>query len=89
MADLLIKDAKYIVIDEVVGMLLSLVFLPKTFIIWGMTFLIFRIFDVLKPYPLKRFEEFRGGWGVMTDDVGAALYTIILINTSIRILNII
>jgi phosphatidylglycerophosphatase A len=77
------KDAKYIVIDEVVGMLLSIVFLPKTFIIWGMAFLIFRIFDVLKPYPLKRFEEFKGGWGVMIDDLGAAIYTSILMNIAV------
>lgn len=43
-----------------------------------MTFLLFRIFDIVKPPPLRRLEKLPGGWGVMLDDIGAALYTTVI-----------
>ena len=74
------KDASKIVIDEVVGMLLSLVFLPMSFLVWGIAFLIFRIFDIVKPYPIRKIEKLKGGWGVMADDVLAGIYTAVIMN---------
>ena len=67
-------DPGPIVLDEVVGMLMTLAFIPV-----GMTgaligFLLFRLFDVLKPFPAGRFETLHGGLGVMADDAMAAIY---------------
>jgi phosphatidylglycerophosphatase A len=70
------------VIDEVVGMLITLFMLPAT---WGIViagFFVFRVLDVVKPFPARRFESFHGGMGMMADDVMSALYA----NVAIRIL---
>jgi phosphatidylglycerophosphatase A len=70
------------VIDEVVGMLITLFMLPVT---WGIAiagFFVFRVLDVIKPYPARRFESFHGGMGMMADDVMSALYA----NLAVRIL---
>jgi phosphatidylglycerophosphatase A len=68
-------DSQFIVIDEIVGMLLSLAFVPQG-LFWALGgFVLFRIFDVLKPPPVKWFERhLPGGWGIMADDAMAAVY---------------
>jgi phosphatidylglycerophosphatase A len=75
-------DPGPIVLDEVVGMLITLAFIPVgwTAIVAG--FVLFRIFDVLKPFPAARLEKLHGGLGVMADDAVAALYA----NVSLRVL---
>ena len=83
------KDPSRIVVDEVVGMSFSLIFLPKTYLIWGTAFLTFRFFDIVKPYPLKKFEKFKGGWGIMMDDIGAGIYTLIFVNIFIRLFGLV
>lgn len=67
-------DPGPVVLDEVVGMLITLALLPVngTGVIVG--FLIFRVLDVLKPWPAARFERLHGGLGVMADDGMAAIY---------------
>jgi phosphatidylglycerophosphatase A len=67
-------DPQPVVVDEVVGMLITLAFLPVT--VWGalIGFLVFRLFDVIKPWPSRRFESLHGGLGVMADDAMAAVY---------------
>jgi len=80
-----IKDAKCIVIDEVCGMLLSLIFIPyniKTVII---AFLLFRILDSLKPYPAARLQNLKGSRGIMADDIVAGLYTNIILQIILRL----
>jgi phosphatidylglycerophosphatase A len=62
------------VIDEVVGMLITLYLLPITWAVVFAGFLIFRVLDVIKPYPARRFESFHGGMGMMADDVMSAIY---------------
>ena len=62
------------VIDEVVGMLVTLWLLPATWAIAVLGFLIFRVFDVIKPWPAGRLESLHGGLGMMADDVMAAIY---------------
>ncbi len=68
-------DSRVIVIDEIVGMLFTLSLLPFG---WGLLlvgFLLFRLFDVLKPFPIRLLEtRLSGGWGIMLDDLMAALY---------------
>lgn len=71
------KDPQSAVIDEVFGMGLALAALPDSG--WrGMlaAFVFFRAFDVIKPFPLKKLEALPGGWGILADDAGAAIYTI-------------
>ena len=63
-----------VVIDEIVGMLITLAFIPMAVWTAFVGFLLFRIFDVIKPFPAASFEHFPGGWGVMADDAMAALY---------------
>jgi phosphatidylglycerophosphatase A len=74
-------DPGPIVIDEVVGMLITLAFIPVggSGAIAG--FVLFRIFDVIKPFPAGRLERLHGGFGVMADDAMAAIYA----NVSLRI----
>ena len=67
-------DPGPIVIDEVVGMLITLAFIPVGWSAALAGFVLFRIFDVIKPYPAGRFERLHGGLGVMADDAMAAVY---------------
>jgi phosphatidylglycerophosphatase A len=68
------KDPSVVVIDEVLGMLVTLAFLQVTLAGAAVAFLIFRVFDVLKPYPAGRLEHLHGGPGIMLDDVMAGIY---------------
>lgn len=74
-------DPGPVVIDEVVGMLITLAFIPVSARGAFVGFLLFRIFDIFKPYPASRLEGLHGGLGVMADDAMAALYA----NVSLRI----
>ncbi len=68
------KDSSKVVIDEVAGMMVTLVFVPHG-IQYGLAgFLLFRFFDMAKPLFIKKTEQLPGGWGVMMDDVQAGLY---------------
>jgi phosphatidylglycerophosphatase A len=76
------KDSPSIVIDEIAGYLVAMFMVPQGwgFVITG--FLLFRAFDILKPYPLKRLQNIRGGAGVMVDDIGAGVYTNLVLQTA-------
>ncbi len=77
---LAIKDPSIIVIDEWVGQWIALVFLPKS-VVWGLSaFLLFRIFDIWKPYPINVLDRIKGGFGIMADDVLAGVYTLLIIS---------
>jgi phosphatidylglycerophosphatase A len=67
-------DPAPVVLDEVVGMLITLAFLPVSIGGALVGFLVFRILDVIKPWPSARFESLPGGLGVMADDGMAAVY---------------
>jgi phosphatidylglycerophosphatase A len=71
---LLGDDPQIIVIDEAVGMWVTLLFVPLTpaWLIAGLV--LFRLFDILKPFPIRKLEKYPNGWGVMLDDVGAGIY---------------
>jgi phosphatidylglycerophosphatase A len=74
-------DSQRIVIDEVVGQMITFGFaagrfrLPVFDVIVGFGF--FRLFDISKPFPIRRLERLKGGIGVMADDVGAGIYALI------------
>jgi len=61
-------------IDEIAGMTVALIGLPKTWIFWTAALLLFRLFDIVKPPPAKRLESLPGGWGIMLDDIAAGFY---------------
>ena len=65
------KDPSIIVIDEVLGMWLALLGLPKSLIIVVLAVVFFRIFDIIKPSPIRQLEQLPGGWGIVLDDVVA------------------
>jgi len=71
------KDPGQCTIDEVVGMWITLMFLPKTILISAAAFLVWRAFDIIKPYPIKKLEAFNGGLGIMIDDVAGGIYSLI------------
>ncbi len=73
------KDSSRIVIDEVAGMCISLLFVPVTFTYLIAGLLLFRFFDILKPLLIRKTESLPGGWGVMMDDMLAGIYTNILL----------
>ena len=69
-----IADNQIIVIDEIVGVWIALLGSEKTWPMALAAFLLFRLFDIWKPTPVRQAERFPGGWGVMMDDVAAGLY---------------
>jgi phosphatidylglycerophosphatase A len=74
------KDSQKIVIDEFIGYMASLIFLPLTNYILLSSFILFRFFDILKPFPIRILEKkIHGGLGIMLDDLVAALYTNLLL----------
>jgi len=77
------KDNGRVVIDEVAGMCISLLFIPVTlkYVLAGLV--LFRFFDIVKPLFIKRLELLPGGWGVMMDDVLAGVYANILLQAFI------
>lgn len=65
--------------DEVIGMWITLLFVPKK--IWWIVlgFLIWRFLDIVKPFPAKQLEKVKNGWGVLLDDIAAGIYSFILL----------
>jgi phosphatidylglycerophosphatase A len=73
------KDPREIVIDEYACLLIPLYFTPPRILPFIITFVLFRVFDILKPFPINKLEDLKGGWGIMFDDLGAAIYTTIIL----------
>jgi phosphatidylglycerophosphatase A len=81
------KDSPSIVIDEIAGFLVAMFLIP---FVWGYIiagFILFRFFDILKPWPLKKLQDISGGPGVMLDDIGAGVYTNVILQVAGLILN--
>jgi phosphatidylglycerophosphatase A len=68
------KDGRPIVIDEVTGMVISLILIPAGIKFYLGAFFLFRFFDIIKPPPARMMERLKGGWGVTLDDVIAGIY---------------
>jgi phosphatidylglycerophosphatase A len=79
------KDPKFIVIDEVAGVFLCLLFLPYDFRVVLIGFFLFRILDTLKPFPAERIQRIHGSLGIMGDDIIAGLYTNAILQVVFRI----
>ena len=75
------KDSSVIVIDEVVGQLIAMLTVLDNLLLLFASFIIFRIYDILKPWPASYFDKkMKNGIGVMLDDVIAGIYTLITIS---------
>ena len=77
------KDPGPVVIDEVLGMLITLAAVPLSW--WGVFvgFLVFRVLDVIKPFPAGRFEHLPSGLGTMADDAMAGIYGLLLMQAAV------
>jgi phosphatidylglycerophosphatase A len=84
-----IKDPHKIVVDEISGQLISLIPLAFSPSLTGViaAFLLFRLFDIFKPYPIRKLEDLPRGFGVMADDALAGIYAALLVSVG-RQLNI-
>jgi phosphatidylglycerophosphatase A len=75
------RDDPRIVIDEVMGFLITMLWLPKTLLFIIVGFILFRFFDILKPFPIRRVDKrLKGGFGVVLDDVIAGVYSNIILH---------
>lgn len=79
-------DPGPVVIDEVLGQLITLAFIPVGISGAVTGFVLFRVFDVVKPYPANRLERFHGGFGIMADDAMAGIYANIALRVIIWLL---
>jgi len=75
-----LHDPAEVVFDEFVGMWLSLIGLPRIGWLYVLAFVLFRFFDVVKIFPINKVEKLSGGWGVMLDDLFAAVFVILSVN---------
>ncbi|HNV88563.1 MAG TPA: phosphatidylglycerophosphatase A [Methylotenera sp.] len=73
-----VTDHGSMVWDEIVAMMLVLAFVPRDWVLWPAAFLLFRLFDIWKPFPIRQLDaRLKNGFGVMFDDFLAAVYAII------------
>jgi len=79
------KDPSRVVIDEVAGILVALVFMPLDLRIIILGFILFRIFDTVKPYPADKIQNLHGAVGIMADDIIAGLYTNIVLQVVLNL----
>jgi phosphatidylglycerophosphatase A len=83
------RDAHPIVIDEVLGMLVTLwgvSFAGRVPLALGLGFLLFRAFDIVKPYPIRQSQDLPGGWGVVVDDLLAGIASNLVLRLALRFL---
>ncbi len=69
-------DPGFVVIDEVIGQWIALLFSPVDWRHGLIALLLFRLFDIVKPFPVRQFERLPAGWGIVFDDVAAGLYAL-------------
>lgn len=74
------KDPRNIVIDEATGQFLLLFRMSEDWLLLLLSFLLFRLFDIIKPFPIRKVESFPSGWGIMMDDLLAAIYAGVIVN---------
>lgn len=85
-----VKDPGKVVVDEVAGQLIALLPVPmvvdELWWVWIMlAFIMFRVFDIVKPFPARRFESLHGGLGIMADDIVAGVYAAIVVAGAVLI----
>ena len=79
-------DDPRIVIDEIIGYWFAIAFLPKTLELLIICFVLFRLFDTVKPFFIKKLDSFKGGLGIVLDDVAAGIAANVLVHLGIKII---
>jgi phosphatidylglycerophosphatase A len=79
------KDPGLVVVDEVVGMWVTLTGVPVGPLVAALGFVLFRAADVVKPWPARDLERLSGGWGIMADDVAAGVYAQLLVRVAVLV----
>jgi phosphatidylglycerophosphatase A len=80
------RDCHSIVIDEIAGYLIAMFLVPVGWLTASSAFFLFRFFDIVKPWPLDDLQDLKGGIGVMADDIGAGVYTNLVLQVGVRLL---
>lgn len=82
------EDPSRVVIDEVVGQWIVLLAIPFDFQLWHVIVALglFRFFDIVKPLGVRKMENFKGGWGIMADDILAGVYGFIVLQLLLIVL---
>jgi len=83
---LAVADPSVVVVDEVAGMWVTLLFLPLTPLTALAGFVAFRVMDVVKPFPARGLERLPGGWGIMADDLMAGIYANLVLRLVLAVL---
>lgn len=78
------KDPSQVVVDEVAGQMIALIGVPLFWKPLLAGFILFRVFDIIKPPPLRRLERMPDGMGIMMDDLGAGFYALVLMQLMLR-----
>ena len=79
------KDPGVVVVDEVAGQWITFLALPMTPVIAVAGFLLFRVMDIVKPWPARQLEDLHGGWGIMADDLMAGVYANLLVRVVLMV----
>ena len=79
-----IEDPQFVVIDEVVGQWIALLFVPLTWKTVAVGFILFRGFDIVKPPPVRQLERLPAGTGIVADDVAAGAYALVIMQLLLR-----
>ena len=82
------KDPQQVVIDEVLGYWTGVLFIPFSFSYAIIAFILFRFFDITKPFPARYFESLHGGFGIIMDDIIAGIYTLVCMHAMISFLGL-
>lgn len=80
------KDPQQVVIDEVLGYWTGTLFIPFSLSSAFMVFVLFRLFDIIKPFPADSLQSLKGGLGIMIDDIIAGLYTLACVHIALHVL---
>jgi phosphatidylglycerophosphatase A len=75
-----LKDPQFVVIDEVAGQLTALIAVPFAWKTFLAGLILFRVFDILKPFPIRRLERLPEGTGIVVDDLGAGFYALAIMH---------
>ncbi len=81
------KDPSQYTFDEFIGTWITMLFIPKKIWVILPAFVLWRLMDIYKPFPAKQLESIKGGWGVILDDVVSGLYSFIIVQLTIHIIN--
>jgi phosphatidylglycerophosphatase A len=79
------KDPQFVVIDEVAGQLVTLIAVPLAWKTFLAGFILFRVFDIWKPFPIRRLERLPEGTGIVVDDLGAGLYALAIMHLLLHV----